>query len=364
MNKLTTEKFIKKAELLYGNRFDYSKVNFVNQKVPVEIICKIHGSFFQTSRNHFRQPGCKKCASFQTALKNVCSSENFIEKSKKIHGNKFSYLNTKYTHINNNVIITCLIHGDFSVKATNHLKGYGCKKCSDISGGLTRTKDQDVILKQLKKLYKNKYSYELYSYKGINKIATLVCKKHGEFKKSTKSLLKGVGCPKCHNYLTPNDILINKFKRKHGSFYDYSKVDYVKYKEKIEIICPLHGVFQQDVQNHLAGKGCKICGNDYNIFKKNSWIEKANGRQGVFYIIQCFNEMENFYKLGITFNSIKKRYNGKKNMPYNYKILKEIVSYDLGYIWELEKRFKKFKKNQHYIPKIYFCGSSTECFKP
>ena len=50
-------------------------------------------------------------------------------------------------------------------------------------------------------------------------------------------------------------------------------------------------------------------------------------------------------------------------MPYNYEIVKLIKSKNLEYIWDLEKRFGRSKKNNIYKPKIKFCGSKTECFK-
>lgn len=45
MKKLTTEEFIERARKIHGNKYDYSKVNYVNAKTKVCIICPIHGEF-------------------------------------------------------------------------------------------------------------------------------------------------------------------------------------------------------------------------------------------------------------------------------------------------------------------------------
>lgn len=60
------------------------------------------------------------------------------------------------------------------------------------------------------------------------------------------------------------DIFIKRAKEIHGDKYDYSLVDYVNAKTKVEIICPVHGKFTQIPYNHLSGKGCMECGHIEN----------------------------------------------------------------------------------------------------
>ena len=61
-NILNTEEFIRRARILYGDRFDYAKVEYKNINTPVEIICREHGSFFTIPGNHLNgRPGCPKC---------------------------------------------------------------------------------------------------------------------------------------------------------------------------------------------------------------------------------------------------------------------------------------------------------------
>jgi len=60
----------------------------------------------------------------------VTDTESFIQKSRIIHGDKYDYSKTVYTKSREKVIITCLVHGDFTQTAHNHLYGKGCFKCS------------------------------------------------------------------------------------------------------------------------------------------------------------------------------------------------------------------------------------------
>lgn len=62
MRKSTTQEFIEKAKKIHGNKYDYGKVNYVNNKTKVCIICPEHGEFWQTPRAHIcKQHGCPKC---------------------------------------------------------------------------------------------------------------------------------------------------------------------------------------------------------------------------------------------------------------------------------------------------------------
>ena len=80
-----------------------------------------------------------------------------------------------------------------------------------------------------------------------------------------------------------------------------------------------------------------------------------------FYTIRCFNEDEEFYKIGRTMDVVEKRYSGNKAMPYEYEVISETKD-SAGFIWDLERDEKRKLKSLHYIPELYFGGSKTECF--
>ena len=57
----TKETFIQKALTKHGEQYDYSRVVYVNNKTPVEIICPEHGVFYQRPDSHLVGKGCPFC---------------------------------------------------------------------------------------------------------------------------------------------------------------------------------------------------------------------------------------------------------------------------------------------------------------
>ena len=130
---ITFDKFLEKARDVHGDKYDYSKSKVENYKIKIEIICKIHGSFFQTPNNHLSGKGCKECGMMSTLnhIYENCSSytEEFIKKSKELHGDTYDYSKVEYTNNSTPVEIKCKEHGSFLQNPKDHLKGHGCHTC-------------------------------------------------------------------------------------------------------------------------------------------------------------------------------------------------------------------------------------------
>lgn len=125
---MDTDKFIKKAKSIHGDRYDYSSSNYVKTNTKVQISCGLHGEFYQTPNDHLTGYGCPKCGG------KYMDTEYFIEKAKAIHGDKYDYSKSEYVYSHVDVTITCPFHGDFTQQPNNHLNGKGCKKCG-VDGG-------------------------------------------------------------------------------------------------------------------------------------------------------------------------------------------------------------------------------------
>lgn len=225
----------------------------------------------------------------------------------------------------------------------------------------------------------NKYDY---SKTEINKLTDKVqisCKKHGLFYQRASSHLFGQGCNECGILDTVKlsssctSDFIKKANIKHNNFYDYSLVQYVNTITKVKIICPLHKVFEQIPNSHLNGKGCKECAKEviskYNSENPSSWNytnwESAGKKSKNFdsfkvYIIRCFNETEEFYKIGKTYRKVEKRFASLIKMPYKFEIIK-VIEGTSREISELEKKLQKLNKDYKYIPNILFKGNN-ECY--
>lgn len=127
--KLPLLTFINKANKIHNNKYDYSKVDYKHSKKKVCIICPEHGEFWQTPNEHIKGSGCSLCAG------NVKINENeFFEKVKKIHGNRYDYSQTVLLNQVNEITVICPEHGEFKIRPMHHLKGSGCPKCKGSSG--------------------------------------------------------------------------------------------------------------------------------------------------------------------------------------------------------------------------------------
>jgi hypothetical protein len=288
------------------------------------------------------------------------TQEEFINKCSFKHNNKYDYSKTKYNNLRTNIIIICPTHSEFIQSANSHIQGSGCPKCG-------KRKTTDVFIEQATKIHGDFYNYDKVKYKGTHEKVTIQCRVHGEFEQTPNSHLKGGGCPECatlkgaKSRTKSTEQFIKEAKEVHGSKYLYTNTKYTGALDSAEIECVEHGAFHQSASNHLRGAGCPNCVVKLGGWSKSDFIKRAKGRVCTFYTLRCFNEQEEFYKIGITMRTVEGRYYGYTNMPYEYEVISEIKG-SAGFIWDLEFAEKRKLKKFGYHPKIYFKGSKTECF--
>ena len=212
--RLTKEEFIRRAIEIHGNKYDYSKVEYVNCYTPVIIICPIHGEFKMIPRLHiFEGSGCPRCKIKKVREKGSnkkWSTQDFIKKAKEAHGDRYDYSKSVYVNRDTPITIICPIHGEFQENPRSHVKG----------------------------------------------------ENHGN-------------CPYCILEERKNNF-IAKAKEIHGDKYDYSKVEYVNNDTPVTIICPIHGEFQQMPSNHVQGYGCHLCKNSVLENQTRSFLLEKN----------------------------------------------------------------------------------------
>jgi hypothetical protein len=254
--KITQEDFLSRCKEKHGDKYDYSKVIYTTIKEKVTIICRKHGEFNQKSCLHLSGSGCRVCGYETNRCGKKKTNEEIIEEFKRKHGNRYDYTETKYLSAREKVTIGCPEHGKFSQKASNHLRGDGCPLCK---GGIGYGLDGFIKLAKIK--HRNRYDYSKVSYKNTGTDIKIICKKHGEFNQRPSRHLRGGGCPSCsENKPFTTDSFIIKAKKIHGDKYDYSKVIYGKNNNcKVIIICLKHGEFKQVVNTHITGGGCIKC---------------------------------------------------------------------------------------------------------
>ena len=206
------------------------------------------------------------------------NTEEFINKANLIHNNKYDYSLVNYKNNITKIKIICPEHGIFEQQPNNHLIGRGCPICG-LGKGKNKPKfNLEKWLENARKIFPD-YDYSLVSYKSTKIPIKIVCKEHGVFLRRASDLLVGIGCPECGGTKKlSNKEFIEKAVKIHGNRYDYSKLNYINGRSKIEIICPLHGSFFQRAKSHLYGSGCPKCHKSHGeknieLFFKENKIE-------------------------------------------------------------------------------------------
>lgn len=282
MAKLTTEEFIAKAKAVHGDRYDYSKVEYVDYRSKVCIICPKHGEFWQRPDIHLQGKGCLKCGRERIAISSRKSLEQFLQDAKKVHGNRYDYSKVELVNYQTKVIIICPVHGEFIQVPTLHLQGSGCPKCGSERVSLRMT--TEGFIQKAKQIHGDRYDYSKVEYTGNKAKVCIICKEHGEFWQEARMHLSGCGCPTCagRKKMRTSDF-IKKACSVHGDKYDYSKAVYKGNTEKVCIICPKHGEFWQYASNHLKGTGCPKCGFIISSSKQRIWTRERCYEQAMKY---------------------------------------------------------------------------------
>lgn len=188
------ELFIQKSTEIFGKKYDYTKVEYSTSKKPVIITCSLHGDFLKTPNNHIsKRQGCPKCTNELKSKLNSQGIEKFIEKSKKIHGEKYIYTQVEYHNVNTPVTIKCPKHGNFSQRPFNHSQGRGCPKC----GRESITSDTIEFTEKAIGVHGNRYNYDKVNYNGALNKVIITCPSHGDFSQTPNDHLKGSGCADC-----------------------------------------------------------------------------------------------------------------------------------------------------------------------
>lgn len=200
--------------------------------------------------------------------------EQFVADAVAVHGEKYDYSKSAYDGAKVKVEIVCREHGPFMQAPNKHVAASrGCPQCGARRQGAMKELGLESFLERALTKHRNKYQYDLSSYRLMNIPMRIGCKVHGWFDQTPESHVKSVtGCAKCSikknaqakSYGT--DVFIEKARMAHGDRYSYDITEFKRSGLKVKIICKTHGVFEQIAANHLNGYGCHSCvKNGFNV---------------------------------------------------------------------------------------------------
>lgn len=300
--KVTTQDFISRAREVHGDRYDYSKSVYVSATMPMTIICPEHGEFQQRPVNHTMGRGCRDCAGNKPL-----TIAKFIERANAKHRNRYDYSQVAFEGVENKVTIICPEHGPFEQRVMVHLKGFNCPKCGREQVADKLSHSLERFISDAIAAHGDKYDYTEVEYVNALSNVKIVCPVHGPFFQKPANHVRGVACSKCSDLVAADkrrlstEEFIERAREIHGGKYDYSKAVYITGHDKVEIICPEHGVFWQSAVNHTKGNkagcpGCAVSGFDQT---KPALL---------YYLAVMTDKSETLYKIGITNLNVQKRF--------------------------------------------------------
>lgn len=263
-NVKTTEQFVEEAKLVAD--LDYSKVEYVNGRIHVDVRCEKHNYNFKIAPNAFLRGvvGCKHCSAEKYRQKKELQ---LITKGAIVHKGKFDYSKTIYNGAKTHCIFICPRHGEFSQSPTNHLSGYGCTKCAHED--TVEVMDVQVLIDKFNIIYGDRYAYSNIGYTKAKELINIGCSVHGDFQVLSSNFLKGRGCPKC-------DTLTSRAEKAIGSFIE-EKINIVVSDRKLikpyelDIVAPSKKVAIE--YNGIYWHSDKHLDNKYHLNKTNM-VEK------------------------------------------------------------------------------------------
>lgn len=277
------------------------------------------------------------------------TTEDFIKKSKSVHGSKYTYSNTVYTNSKSKVLITCRkCSTEFSQRADSHLQGSGCH----CQASKTRVYwSTSSFIEQSKRLFGNQFDYSAVEYTGVHDKITLTCALCNKtFTQEAINHLRSKGCNNCYNIsktTTYSDFII-KATDVHGDKYSYGYTPLLPHRSKVDILCKkCNTIFTQHVHIHLRGSGCPSCAPyGFDITKP-----------AILYYISINNGEA--YKIGVTNNTIAKRFSNDIKLVTLLKVWEFPVG---GDAYAKEQEILKTYSNFMYKGVPLLKNGNTEMF--
>ena len=282
---MTKEEFIKKAREIHGWKYDYSMVQFKSNKDKVAIICPEHGVFYKTIEKHlYAKQGCPECIG-----KKRYTNEEFLRKIETLPNiEELSFEDVHYANNKTKIKIYCYHkdengneHGEFEISPGHFLAGERCPKCRYIKSSSKKRRNLEEVKKIASEIHNGKYDYSLITeYKNDRIKYPIICPEHGVFYQAFNNHIKAKqGCPICgrekcdRERVLPFEEFENRANAVHNEKYTYIPESYSSISNKLRIICPIHGEFEQLGTNHVdLRQGCPKCGvvefkGEYEIYQ-------------------------------------------------------------------------------------------------
>lgn len=299
------------------------------------------------------------------------TTEEFIAEAKVKHDDKYDYSLTVYEDSKLKVKIICPEHGVFEKIPNAHLMGQGCPKCGRANAGKLARKRRTIPNETMIQNWKEKWpEYEVIEvYRDEKSVPWIkaICPNHGEFNVRYFTSIKNDAkypCLKCFKDSMNNtkSEFVAKAVEIHGDKYNYDKFEYMNNKVHGLLrcnTCETEWMVRPDVHIYMES-GCPVCNRNLKINTNddNMDFDSLVDFPCCLYLLEFKSKDEQFLKVGITKNSIEKRFYGIKE----YQIIEILLIKDMFFnCLRAERKILVEFMDYQYLPEKHFNGR-TECF--
>lgn len=320
VKKLTKEIIVKRSKELYGDKFNYdlflnNNFKYTGNKQKIPVYCKeCKKEFYATVADFLKGHNCPYCK--KKIISKIWKKDfkTFVKEARKVHGNKYNYVEKTFIDYNHYTDIICPKHGVFKMRPHNHVSSQhqGCPMCYNERRGETLFYTTDEFIKKAKEIHGDKYNYSKVKYERSNKKVCIICSEHGEFWQAPNDHLRGHGCPKCNLHKMEMNIA------------DFLSKNNVKFEQQYKV----EWLGRQSLDFYLPEYNAAIeCQGEQHFMVVPFW----GGEKG----FKCRQERDKIKKEKCDKHNIKIYYFCYKNFNFPYKVytdekkmLTEIMSND------------------------------------
>ena len=340
-----TKEFIRKSLRIQGDRYDYTKSNYMRYDAKVKIKCKYHGYFRQEAKAHYKLgQGCVICGQILRGRNRRLTIDEFIQKSEKVQGKgKYNYSKVNYIDSHTEVeIICCNCNKSFPQRPYAHMNGEGCPYCYG-----NQPLNTEEFISKAKSLNngENEWRYDYSKVKYINYTTDVIIKcnieNHGYFKMSPSDHLNGRGCSKCANHFKyDTNSYIDECKYRFKNKFDYGEVNYISSHDTVRIKCNTCNRYFKPIATRFLQEGrCPYCNAYKGEYTVLCWLESHN----INYVTQKIFDDCRYHEHGrLRFDF----YIPSENLCIEYDGIQHFEPHDFTSKLSEEESLEKFKISQ------------------
>ena len=262
----TTGEFIEKAKSIHGDTYGYSIANYTGHYNYLDIVCRKHGKFSQSAGAHLSGQGCKVCGRKRTieavSKKKRRTLRKFVNESRLVHGSRYDYSKVNYITGTDKVIIICPDHGEFIQRPNSHLDGQGCRYCAHEKSRQDQSLGTEEFIRRSHNIFGTLYDYSTVDYVNAKTKVDILCPEHGVFSLLPHHhMTSNVGCPNCSTYASKGEEAVREY-------LENNNIKYNRFKKFSE--CTWKGILEFDF--YLPKRSILIEYDGKQHFEPNEWF--------------------------------------------------------------------------------------------